>query len=407
MKPVKLGPFKGGINNVVPDHSLPADPAHGVYYLRDAVNVDITNSGTIKRRGGYDQVVPATLLRSAWSNGTEGFVIDNGQLKRLTQDADGNLEVQNIDDDSDVPANLTYGAEFCQTPTHTVLSDRNKLYYVHNDTLYDYTLESPTPTNSVQPEVGHRLVCTTTVMDDGSESAPSRIVWVSSDVVELPALVRTTNIYASNVGGTELYRVTAVNSGPVSLPTTPITGRMLDKSNLDYMPAGTILRVGFGRLWSVSGNALFYSEPFRYNMTDMSKNIMMFEDDITLFEVLNNGYLVGTKTQLFILNGADFNQMQLTNILQVGAVPGSCQSDGVSGYVFMTELGAYKCSLSGEVEAIHLGKVGVEKAQRGSSGVVVEDGVRKALMSLFDKQFSGSVARSFMDAEVIRKETSL
>lgn len=69
----KFGPFRRGMNNRAPEFAL-GKPQEGGDFLRDAVNVDITAQGTIKRRKGYARVgdapaptpptIPAGRVRS-------------------------------------------------------------------------------------------------------------------------------------------------------------------------------------------------------------------------------------------------------------------------------------------------------------------------------------------------------
>lgn len=51
-----FGPFPRGINNRAPDFAPPGTGDEGGDYLRDAMNVDISNTGTLKRRVGYTRV---------------------------------------------------------------------------------------------------------------------------------------------------------------------------------------------------------------------------------------------------------------------------------------------------------------------------------------------------------------
>lgn len=87
-KPAKLGPFPLGVNNRVKDTDLKVRGGPGVpngFFLRSGVNVELTDSGKMRRRHGYEQVIAGSGFHSLWSvpDGSYGFYVAGASLYRL------------------------------------------------------------------------------------------------------------------------------------------------------------------------------------------------------------------------------------------------------------------------------------------------------------------------------------
>ena len=84
MKISRLGPF-AGMDNRRPDHQLVKIGQGGKVgdFLRNAVNVDITTTGTLQRRRGVRRVLGSIDAHSLWSDGGDAFYVDGQTLYRL------------------------------------------------------------------------------------------------------------------------------------------------------------------------------------------------------------------------------------------------------------------------------------------------------------------------------------
>lgn len=91
-KPLLIGPFPHGMNNRLPDSQLKLSREEGGgQLLRDAVNVDVTTRGTLKRRQGMVLAQAGRSCHSGWSprDGSYALYADAGDLYRLDIAADG------------------------------------------------------------------------------------------------------------------------------------------------------------------------------------------------------------------------------------------------------------------------------------------------------------------------------
>ncbi|WP_040328056.1 hypothetical protein [Acidovorax delafieldii] len=89
-KPQAIGPFPLGMDTRVPDFSLTLGQGAG-HLLRDALNVDVTEQGTIKTRPGYTLAQTGTDCHSMWApvGGAYALYCDDGVICRLDVSGDG------------------------------------------------------------------------------------------------------------------------------------------------------------------------------------------------------------------------------------------------------------------------------------------------------------------------------
>lgn len=90
-KQSSIGPFPGGMDNRRPAFALSSKDTGDL--LRDAVNVDVTDAGTLRRRAGSTLVRSGADCHSLWSprSGAYALYADAGDLYRLKPAADGTL----------------------------------------------------------------------------------------------------------------------------------------------------------------------------------------------------------------------------------------------------------------------------------------------------------------------------
>ena len=95
----RIGPFPLGMDNRRADFNLALGKDEGGgHLLRDALNVDVTPSGSLKTRAGYALAEPGLDCHSAWAHvdGAYAIYCDSGGLYRLDVNADGTTERNQI-----------------------------------------------------------------------------------------------------------------------------------------------------------------------------------------------------------------------------------------------------------------------------------------------------------------------
>ena len=89
MKSHRVGPFREGMNNRREAYTMPNSGQDGSseYFLRDAVNVDVSAQGRLRRRDGYTLVSAGTGCHSLWSPTSADYAlyVEGANIKRVAQ----------------------------------------------------------------------------------------------------------------------------------------------------------------------------------------------------------------------------------------------------------------------------------------------------------------------------------
>lgn len=187
------------------------------------------------------------------------------------------------------------------------------------------------------------------------------------------------------------------------LPT--LTGRV-QTLLMRPLPGGHIVRHNNGRLLVAKGKTLFYSEPFAPALHYPHKGFISFDSDITVVESLKTGTYVATNDAAYFFQG-DIADAAAEKVLPYGAVPGT-------GGASPDRLKCWWMSVRGLVQATGQGvtnvqeqNVAVNPAAAGASMYREQNGLKQLVTSLFGTEASGASAYTFMQAEIIRKGTTL
>lgn len=412
--PSKLANFAPGMNNRRPDYRL--DAGEDGVFLRNAVNVDVTREGSIKRRRGAALAVPGTDCHSLWADGSDAFFVDGTTLKRLTGTPAAPVSQA-------VRSGLRPGVplSYCRLPDGDVA-------WTDGAVLRRLTAGGDAPLGPpalpAEPVVaasaggalpaGRYLVCFTQADASGRESPSTRPVQVEVGaggtiaVSAIPAVARL-RIYLSSTNGDQLQRAFTLDSPAPTYSILILPARLGGRCQtllLADMPPGEQVRVHDGRLLVAAGPVLFYSEPFAPALFDPTRGYVLLPAPISVIEPVDDGvFVVADKT--YFLAG-DISAAELRTVLPYGALPrsGFSSKDQDAAY-WMSDRGLCKGTAGGVVVNVQETNVAVSPGEVGASLVVERDGAKQALASIFGARQTPLVANSFMEAEVIQKGTQL
>lgn len=323
--------FTGLRNNVASERLAPTD-------LDAAVNVDLDMSGRLSRRAGFTSLVSGTRVHSLWANEAETLClyVANGTLYRYP----GAVVVA-----TGVGHNPM---SYCQV---------NNMVYFSNgeDTgVYDITagvarawgITAPAPvgiTTTAGPlTAGTYQVTTTYLTADGRESGAglAQSITVAANaalVLTLPVSVDTQvvakNIYVSTADGDMLYYADTVAGADTTYAYKGASlARPLDKQFLSPAPAGQLVAFYRGRLFVASGDVLYVSTEFGYELFDLRAYIPL-DSKITMLAVVtdkessdisqNSGMFIGTERSCGVLVGSAPENFQYVPKLSYGVIQGS------------------------------------------------------------------------------------
>jgi len=407
-----LGPF-AGMNNRLPDHQLGLVERgrKAGDYLRNAVNVDLTATGTLQRRKGTTLALAGADCHSLWADEQGAYFVDGGDLKTFPAG-----EV--------VRSGLTPGraVSYCRLPDgRCAWSNGVELGFI-NGGVSSPPLSPPNPAPVVTASNGGALhagvyqVAITAADAEGRESGatwPVQVTVPDGGRIEISGLpgdpAAATNIYLSPLNGDVLYHATTTIASSYSFPLVPQTlGRQLDTVGLVPMPPGRIVRYYHGRLLTADSAQLCYSEPFAHWLYHPMRNRILIAG-LTLVEPVEGGLYLATQDKTWWLPGADVDQPErLVEILPYGAAAHSAaRVENGTGVVWLSTRGLVIGDTQGQLRNAQEDVAAVGAAQTGATLYREQNGLRQIVATLSGPDTTSAAASTYFEAELVRKENML
>ena len=411
-----IGPFPLGVNNRRPPHELTQAVGNTtVDLLRDAVNVDISDSGKLRRRDGFKQV-HAGRSHSAWGDDKAGFYAEGGSLYHLALAPGGELQRTLIRDDLAPTAPLSY----CEAGGTHYYTNGQELGMVHGGARLDFTPPPLlAPVLSAIPGAlpqGRYQVCITQfgAAGESASTKPSTIevpeggggIRISA-IPPAPAACITL-IYITAADGEVFGRVTVDIAAGVAEVVAPMPlGAGCQTLLLEPMPAGSIVRFSNGRLLVAVGSLLIYSEPFFPGLHRPSKNYIPFPAPITVIEPCGGGVFVAADKTYWL--GGEITQASLAEVLPYGAVPHSGGNDPTrpDAPFWISDRGLVFGAADGTVKNVQEEQLALAGGTAGASVYRERDGQRHVLTSTQDPSRTTAGFGCRFDAEIIRKGAAI
>lgn len=428
---VTLGPWEKGMDNLHRDTEL-----EGGAVLRNAVNVDISQDGTLRRRPGRASRI-AGDVHSVWSDEDQTIllVVVINALKKIT-----------VDPTTGTLTQTTLRSGLAALPlTYTAVN--GEVYYsngaitgkVVNGTAVPWGVESPaalpvlTATAGGGFFAGTYQVVLTYATASGEESgagsgvdvtlAAGQAITVSGIPQPVDPSVTRIRIYLTSTNGEVFYLHTeyavGTTSAVLSQSTTP--GQRLQTQFLVPPPPGQAIEFFNGRIWIAQGPVLWYTEPLRYGLIHLD-NYIPFPAEIDIVAAATTGIYVAADRHYY-LPGGDPSKMALVEKLPFGAVRGTLArlpysqshigsrrasklaATKESGTVWMSARGLVIANEQGDIRVVSEDQIVTNPNTRGAALVRETNGIRQIITTGFgaDGVTSGLVAQDYLDAEVIRK----
>lgn len=318
MLTAQLASFPLGIDQLSDETSLPKGAA------RDMLNVDVDNDGGFATREGFTQVAALTDAHSLWGSrdGTFGLYVHGTLLKRLTA-AGGTVSSVTALSGLTLAAAMSY----FEHANEVFFSNGSQLGVVTRTGARLLGVADPGIPTVVAAAAGalpagkYSLACSY-VLASGEESGLSaqvdaELTGQGGFTVTLPmgaaaAGAVAVRVYCTPANGDVMYQAAEVPVGLTSilLGSLDLT-KVADTRHLRRMLPGSIVRVFNGRLITVRGDTLWFSEPYRYGLTSLRHNFVRFNSAVSMVEPVLGGVFVGTAEAVYFLAGdgpKDFKQ---------------------------------------------------------------------------------------------------
>ena len=330
MKTISKGGFLG-INNRLPDFALHKDKVGD--YLRDAINVDVTDSGHLVRRKALSLVQALTGAHSLFG---EYLVIDSA-IYRITLPTYSQVLVKTLTSNAKMAWHELNGDIYYSNGTDTGRIDAAGNWYPWGLPLpaepVVATLPGGLPAGYYQVAVSYaRYVGGTAVanlLEEGGVS-PSNNYELTSDGalrVTLPAATvwaTHINVYVSTQNGSIPMLQAVVPVGTATVDVTVLNmGRDAVQRFEEPLPAGHRVFSFNGRLCCLSGDTLYYGLPYKPGYYDPVAGRIQFPATVSVAIGNQSGIYVAADKTYFIA-GADLDgEVVLRDVLPYGAVPGT------------------------------------------------------------------------------------
>jgi len=403
----RLGPWPRGLNNRDTDSKIPEGA------LRLARNVDVTRTGIIRRRAGYTERVSGSY-HSLWGNGSEGYVVKNDALTRLTVSGNTVTETE-----------LRTGLASAMRMAYVAVNER---VYYSNDVVtgcvvagvdrpwgveHAGSLPVAAAVASGGLDAGAYQIAVTFVADDGEEGGTAASVsvnvaqggGVSLSAIPQPAAgtVSWVRVYVTQANSRTFYRYAdlAVGTTTLLISKSATLGMVLETWDLYPPPPGGVLELHNGCIWVGSGRRLWFTEPLRYGQVKRT-NSYLFPAEISVIARLSSQALMVAADRHYLLMGADPYNLTLVKSHDYPAVKGTRVTlpDGETR-AWASTRGWMMPGEGGVVEVLR-DKVEIDVASRGGALYRETNGEDQILISLHDGVMSPSVSERYTQAETTR-----
>jgi hypothetical protein len=406
-KPVKLGPFLG-INNKLPAEKLKLPQEQGAF-VRDAVNVDLTSSGTFQRRPGYAKVVTGSTMRSLYAplNSEVGFYADGSTLFRYNGASATPVGVL-----SDAHSDVTYA----DTPLGIIWSDNVSIRLVSGTVSTPVVPDVPNPVPVVTVADGGALkagvysVAFAATNSSGQRSALSGFQRVESLAegriqIALPSNHAQLAVFVSDADGAILYNTATIPASATGTFTISAVNRDGEPVPATYeapLPAGALAYYR-GRLLSAVGNYIYYSQPYQYGVYRPASDFIALDGPVMLCKPTQTGVYLATANDTWFLDGNDVATAELKPLAPYGAIPGTVVDEPNALNAFwMSPRGIVHTKDDNTIELKQDANIAFGKADTGATMYREENGLSQVVSVLTNVVPSGAAsASSYMDATTV------
>ena len=369
-----------GIDNTSEDAAMVQGGREPFVYVRDAVNVNVTPAGKIEMIASGSRVTDSKF-QNLWQSPLHKDVfaiLGSVWVKVNTND-------WSYDTLADIGSSDLY---------HTVLNNMIVVAGKHGIYTYDGQTCQPLTINAPPPPVASGS------QDDNNQSRSVAISWLrgsmesslsdyvsapgSDTTVSLPLVtdpsVTSVNIYATNVGGTDMQLAGTANRDATSFSITKDhqLGMAAQFAHLSPMPTGKYLCYWRGRLITATANVIRFSEPLAYHLHDERHGFIQTSQRITFIQPVENGLWVGQSDHVIFIQGTQPDDMTISIKSAQAPVPnsaiqipsndiGEAAEGGSLVTVWLASNGYVAGSSAGQIVEYQAGRISNISAQSGTT----------------------------------------
>lgn len=403
----QLGGWTDGENNMRRSVEL-ADTE-----LRRCVNYDVTDTGRLVRRAGYEKIVSgiSVVPGSLFCHEDIILFVADGNLYQLEPDTWARRIIRAGIGNSRVSYLALNGTVYWTNGITTGTTDGYGRDYPWGVLRPNHQPQVAGSSSGGSLQHGKYQVAVTHVFPDGEEGGTgvSELVTVGGDgsgsivlssFAPAPDGAKIANVYASAANGEQLYKIGETLTGSPQYQIKEVDnkqGRQLETQFSDKAPPGTDLAYHNGRIYIADGKTLWCTLPLRYGQVDPALGMFQFPADITLLASVADGlYVCSDKT--YWMTDIDTEQFQQRAVLPYGGVRGTAIDIPLSDNVaWFSVRGLIVAGLSGQVASVQEDKSAVGDYAVGAMLFREENGLRQIVATLGDGTESPLLANDYQN----------
>lgn len=389
-KTVSLSPFSKGMNNVQKESKLPEGS------LDSAINVDIGDTGVVRRRERYKQIYTGINLSCLYRR----FFVENDNLCKLL--ADNTAQVVNGDITSfDISYTQLNNETYYTDGTYVYSALDHKRIGLQRPSFYDTTVHEGTGLlRAGEYQISLCFVRPSTGEFSGATNFHIVTVDKDNSSIELtnidqgnPNESYSINVYLSDTNGSELYHYVTVLSGTSTVDIKEATQNKHRITTLNMMSliGGEILNSFNGRLYVAKDKTLYYSQALWYGLYKPSTDFYSFSAPITNVLIVDDGVYV-TADKTYFIQGNDPTNASLREVSNLQGIKGTgltldasyfnLEYNGKVAY-WMSNKGGVIGLPGGTIQEFSKDRLAVPKdITQGSATYIEHDGIHKVITSL-------------------------
>ena len=370
-----------GIDNTSEDAAMVQGGREPFVYMRDVVNANVTPAGKLNMIASGGKVTDSPY-KDMWQSPLHKDVFGLYVNDWVKVKVDGNSWSHEV--------LATIGdSEVC----HAVLNNLVVVAGKHDIYTYDGRIAQPLTIDASPPPFLATLIA------DHTRTRSIAISWLRGDMesslsnyvsmgedgqVSLPMVTDPTvtgvNIYATNVGGTDMQLAGTVSRDATNFAITKDhkLGMAAQFAHLSPMPTGKYLCYWRGRLITATANVIRFSEPLAYHLHDERHGFIQTSQRVTFIQPVENGLWVGQSDHVIFIQGTNPDDMTISIKSSQAPVPnsaiqipsndiGEAAEGGSLVTVWLASNGYVAGSSAGQIIEYQAGRISNISAQSGTT----------------------------------------
>jgi len=399
-----------GSNNRGDPAKFPKDKA-GNSFLREAVNVDILDSGSLSSRIGFELDYEATTnTRNLFAIGDYQFFLDGDVLARRNVKTSAVIQV------AAVPKTSTMAGCIHNEELFLCVSDSQR-FRCKGDLIRQWGVATVTAVlRATASELGtllpgtYKYACTlvNAYGEEGGAKKAGEITLIDGlrgfDLINFPVIPEnhTLRIYVSAVNGSTLYLQQETDTqpaDPVPVRRVDVGTLTLDTQFMREPPVGEMLASYNGLILIASGGTLWITRPMRVHLASRMMGFFQFPAPITNIITVDAGIYI-TADATYFLTSPETSEPNLRQVYMIGGIKGTAVQVAEDKVAWMTQYGQAIGSNAGEVTLPHQNIYSPLLSDNAAATVIKHNGMEIVVTAPCKPQSATRLTKNFFDAEV-------